>query len=75
MGHRAGNVLEVTLDDDVVEAVEQLQRELGLDLDDALNLLVRRGMARSEADWSPPGSLPHRVLSVDDGEPPFRPRG
>lgn len=39
----------VSLDDDVVVAVERLRRERGLGLSAALNELVRRGLTRDPA--------------------------
>jgi hypothetical protein len=36
----------VTLDDDVAAEIQRLRRESGIGLSEALNLLVRSGMAR-----------------------------
>jgi hypothetical protein len=44
----------VTLDDDVRKALEDLRRERGLATSEALNLLVRRGLAVSERGESAP---------------------
>lgn len=38
----------VTLDDDVAAALDRLRRERGLGLSEALNELVRRGLARPQ---------------------------
>lgn len=42
----------LALDDDVVAAVEQLRRERGLGLSEAVNELARRGLAERAADQS-----------------------
>jgi hypothetical protein len=54
----------VTLDDDVVKALEALRRERGLGTSAALNELVRRGLA---AGTSPPP--PFRQRTSNMGEP------
>jgi hypothetical protein len=43
----------VTLDDDVVKALESLRRERGLGTSAALNELVRRGMAAASTRRKP----------------------
>jgi len=44
----------VTLDDDVVKALEALRREKGLGTSAALNEMVRRGLATSQPKGHPP---------------------
>jgi hypothetical protein len=50
-----------TLDDDVAAEVERLRREEGLGLSEAVNRLIRAGMAR------PATSRPYRHRSVSVG--------
>lgn len=42
----------VNLDDDVAAEVARLQREDGIGLSDAVNLLARRGVSRPQADFA-----------------------
>ena len=52
----------VALDDDVAAAVDRVRRERGLGLSEALNELVRRGMASKPAP--PPFRQPTANLGV-----------
>lgn len=72
---RPGTRVELTLDDDVMAAVERLQEEHGIDVDEALNLLARRGISgkRRAGSVSSGGPVAHDVLSVHDAQPPFHP--
>ena len=54
----------VTLDDDVVKALETLRREQGLGTSAALNALVRRGLATA-----PPKSAQFRQRTSSMGPP------
>ena len=52
----------LSLDDDVMAAVQQLRRELGLGLSEAVNALVRSGLAQREA--TPPRPYQHRTAPI-----------
>jgi hypothetical protein len=49
-----------TLDDDVAAEVERLRREEGLGLSEAVNRLIRQGMARPPR----PETYEHRTASI-----------
>ena len=57
----------VSLDDDVLKAVEQLRREHGMGTSAALNELARRGLAASVAD----AAEPFRQRTSPMGRPRF----
>ncbi|MEX2620801.1 MAG: ribbon-helix-helix protein, CopG family [Egibacteraceae bacterium] len=58
----------VTLDDDVVRAVEQLRRQHGLGLSAAVNALARRGLAHREGQLA---TFTQRVSSLGPARIPL----